>query len=151
MSAVSNTFLRSDYWTIRIHNIIDCMLPTNTTEEELEGCNIFLSVCKPLGSSVCPDYPNSTTCQVVTTIHGDTYYYDMGTYSEKEFSPLSGKCHMHNIGSVLVCQDSWGSLSPPVPGYNKNYLALFTFPPPLSPPSPLLRCLWPHKGKATQG
>lgn len=59
------------------------MLPTNATEDEVKGCNIFLSVCKPLGSSVCPTYPNSTTCQQVTTVYGDSYYYDMGTYTGK--------------------------------------------------------------------
>lgn len=68
----------------------NCMLPSNTSENELQWCNIHLSVCKPLGSSVCPGYPNSTTCQEVMTVNGDVYYYDMGTYTENsEFEPVN--------------------------------------------------------------
>lgn len=67
------------------------MLPSNTTEDALQWCNIYLSVCKPLGSIVCPDYPDSTTCQEVMTVDGDSYYYDMGTYTENsEFEPVNG-------------------------------------------------------------
>lgn len=81
----------ADYWTIRLHDIKDCMLPSNTTENELESCDIFISTCKPLGNTICPNFPNSTTCQKVVTTTGESYYYDMGTYSSKlEFEPLNG-------------------------------------------------------------
>jgi hypothetical protein len=77
---------------MRLQEVQDCMLPFNTTEEELAWCNVYLSVCKPLGSEVCPDYPDSTTCQEVMTTNGDRYYYDMGTYEgNKEFYPITGK------------------------------------------------------------
>ena len=67
------------------------MLPVNTTEDELVSCDIFISVCKPLGNTVCPGYPNSTTCQQVTTVTGESYYYDMGSYSSaSNFEPFYG-------------------------------------------------------------
>lgn len=84
------TLYASEYWTIRIPNKLNCMLPNNTTEDEVAGCNVFFSVCKPLNSSVCPDYPNSTTCQEVVTTDGQVHYYDMGAYAEKKFNPISG-------------------------------------------------------------
>lgn len=68
------------------------MLPTNTTEDQLASCHIFISICKPLGSSTCPGYPNSTTCQEVRTTSGNLYYYDMGTYSSNsEFDLINGE------------------------------------------------------------
>ena len=80
---------RADYWTLRVPDKQDCLLPIGHNESTIEGCNILVSVCKPLGESVCPGSPNSTTCQqVITKDFGDNFY-DMGGYQgNSEFVPL---------------------------------------------------------------
>ena len=67
----------------------DCLLPIGHNENTIEACNILVSVCKPLGESICPGSPNSTTCQqVITKDFGDNFY-DMGGYQgNSEFVPL---------------------------------------------------------------
>lgn len=83
--------LRADYWAIRIPETVDCILPSGLEARDLASCDIFISVCKPLGE-ICPDYENSTTCQMVTTTNGTLYYFDMGHYTGSgEFNPLNGK------------------------------------------------------------
>lgn len=77
------------YWTFRVPDKRDCVLPLGYTEDDVEGCNIYISVCKPLGNTTCRGYPNSTTCQQVVMSNLDPFYYDMGTYTDNfEFSPL---------------------------------------------------------------
>ena len=80
---------RPAYWTIRIPKNKDCILPLGLEEEDIVGCNVYISVCKSL-DTVCPGAPSSSTCQeVFTTING-TYYYDIGKFTTSdEFNPLS--------------------------------------------------------------
>ena len=78
------------------------MLPSNITEEQLARCDVYLSICKPLGE-MCPGYSDSTTCQKVTLTNGTAYYYDMGTYDgNDEFLPFSSKYVTNQQGLSLL-------------------------------------------------
>lgn len=80
------------------------MVPLGSTVDELRSCNIYTSICKSLGSVICPEYPTSTMCQEVITVQGDTYYYDMGSYtSNTEFQPLNGICAKYQKHNLLQC------------------------------------------------
>ncbi len=60
--------------------------------DEIDYCDILISVCHPLGNDTCQEHENSTTCQEVVLKNGDAhYFYDMGTYAgNDEFDPLNG-------------------------------------------------------------
>lgn len=61
---------------------MDCMLPHGTTEAEIEGCNLYVSVCKTLSTDICRNIEDSTTCQEVILKNGSHVYFDMGGSGE---------------------------------------------------------------------
>ena len=58
-----------------------CILPLNYTDDEVESCDIYFSICKALNESICPGYENVSTCQKVITSDGNVSYYDMGAFN----------------------------------------------------------------------
>ncbi len=82
-------FFSGDYWTTSFKEVRDCMLPYNTTDDDVERCNLYVSVCKTLNATLCGGIENSTTCQEVILKNTTKVYFDMGTYKGNgEFSPL---------------------------------------------------------------
>ena len=72
-----------------MEQVSDCIIPLGSTRDDVENCDIRISICKELNDS-CGDYSSSTTCQVVRLKNkSEPIYYDMGTYTgNAEFSPF---------------------------------------------------------------
>jgi len=80
---------RADYWTFRVEDTRNCRLPLGYDQADVVSCDMYFSLCKPLGA-ICEGYENSSTCQIVTTADSNVTVYDMGTYKNNEdIVPLS--------------------------------------------------------------
>ena len=72
----------ASYWNLTIiEEGWDWIIPQDHSADNITGCTIYFSVCKPLPKGICSDYTDSSTCLVVTTNDNDHHYFNIGNYS----------------------------------------------------------------------